>query len=109
VEIKNFGSFFDATPQSQNENITDSNIPVPTDNTPEDTTYVAPILRQISFEPIAGYTSYATTSTSTRTVTQKQGTSTDEITFEEEYLATTTAIRFQERATGHIYDNSKSI
>lgn len=100
-----FGSFFDATPQSQNDDIINSNIDTPSiDETPVDTKYVAPVLRQISFEPIAGYTSYATTSTSTRTVTQRQGTSTDEITFEEEYLATTTAIRFQERATGHMYD-----
>jgi hypothetical protein len=99
-----FGSFFDATPQSQNDLVTEPDVATSTDSIPTETKYVAPVLRQISFEPIAGYTSYATTSTSTREVVQRAGTSTVETTSTEEYLATTTAIRFQERATGHIYD-----
>ncbi len=93
-----FGSFFDIEPQSKNDfiNTPDQTIP---DEVPMDTNYSAPILRQISFEPISGYTFYATTSTSTRTVLQPNGAE-----LIEEFKATSTVIRFQERATGHIYD-----
>jgi hypothetical protein len=93
-----FGSFFDTNPQSQNDIL---NIPleVPAEEIPSNTSYSAPILRQISFEPISGYTYYSTTSTSTRSLLSTEG---QELT--EEFLATSTAVRFQERATGHIYD-----
>lgn len=94
-----FGSFFDVSETSQNDLP-----PKESSNTPVieeliDSNYLAPTLRQVSFEPISGYTFYATTSTSTRTITDiEKG---DIV---EEFLATSTAIRFQERATGHVYD-----
>ncbi|MEN9921436.1 MAG: hypothetical protein RLZZ517_414 [Candidatus Parcubacteria bacterium] len=93
-----FGSFFDANPQSQND-FTDTPLDVPNEEQPQNTSYSAPILRQISFEPISGYTYYSTTSTSTRTSLNPEG---QELL--EEFLATSTVVRFQERATGHIYD-----
>lgn len=94
-----FGSFFDVDPQSKNDFINtpiDDVIPVePQVQGP----YQAPVLRQISFEPISGYTFYATTSTTTTT-----SLTIDNQEIIKEALATTTAIRFQERVTGHIYD-----
>ncbi len=94
-----FGSFFDTEPQSRNDFI-DIPIEVPSETPPSETgPYQAPALRQLSFEPISGYTSYSTTSTSTRIKINSEG---QELT--EEYLATSTVVRFQERATGHIYD-----
>lgn len=93
-----FGSFFDIDPQSQNDFISDPNNN-PIIETPTNTTFAPPVLRQVSLEPVSGFTFYATTSTSTRTSKDQEGA--DII---EEFLATSTAIRFQERATGHIYD-----
>lgn len=93
-----FGSFFDTEPQSRNDFI-DIPIEVPSETPQEVGPYQAPVLRQLSFEPISGYTSYSTTSTSTRVKLNSEG---QEIT--EEYRATSTVVRFQERATGHIYD-----
>lgn len=93
-----FGSFFDVDPQSRNDFLA-----IPTDTTQAEPQssgpYVAPILRQISFEPISGYTFYATTSTTTQTTIADDGAQ-----FLSETISTSTAIRFQERATGHIYD-----
>ncbi len=93
-----FGSFFDVDPQSQNDFISD---PIDnTDNTtPTNSQYVAPVLRQISYEPVSGFTYYATTSTSTRMSLNQEGAE-----LIEEFAATSTVIRFQERATGHMYD-----
>lgn len=93
-----FGSFFDTQQNSQNDLVGNQ----PEDVTveyPNDTKYVAPTLRQISFEPISGYTFYATTSTTTINSINPDGSE-----LVQEVLATSTAIRFQERATGHIYD-----
>jgi hypothetical protein len=87
-----FGSFFDANPQSQNDTVTESEIPV--DQTSTESKFVAPVLRQLSFEPVSGFTFYATTSTSTR----------ESAAGIEEFLATSTVVRFQERATGHLFD-----
>lgn len=98
-EDADFGSFFDIEPQSQNDFVS-----TPTEDTPpteaeSNSEYVPPTLRQISFEPIAGFTHYATTSISTTTSINEEGA---------ELVATTTAtstvFRFQERASGHIYD-----
>ncbi len=95
-----FGSFFDIEPQSQNDFVEtpsvtpDNNVPTPTDNK-----FVPPILRQISYEPVSGATSYSTTSTSTITTIAQDGTV--EV---QSFTSTTTAIRFQERVTGHLYD-----
>lgn len=92
-----FGSFFDVDPQSQND------FPTPTEtatSTPaQQAAYVAPALRQISLEPVSGFTTYSTSSTSTRTVSNPEMGD-----LLEEFLATSTAIRFQERASGHVYD-----
>lgn len=93
-----FGSFFDIDQSSQNDFVNEQ----PEDVTveyPNDTDYSAPVLRQISFEPISGYTFYSTTSTSTISSTNPDGSE-----FVQEFLATSTVVRFQERATGHIYD-----
>jgi len=93
-----FGSFFDIEPQSKNDFV--QNPPTtPTDTVPTNSKYVAPVLRQISFEPVSGYTFYATTSTSTRSSVNVEG---NELI--QEFLATSTVVRFQERATGHMYD-----
>jgi hypothetical protein len=93
-----FGSFFDIEPQSKNDFV--QNPPTtPTDTTPTSSKYVAPVLRQISFEPVSGYTFYSTTSTSTRSSINIKGEESIE-----EFKATSTVIRFQERATGHMYD-----
>lgn len=95
-----FGTFFDIEPQSRNDFIptgdstNDSMIP-----SPQESAYVAPLLRQLSFEPVSGYTFYSTTSTSTRTSTSLEGAE-----IIEEFTATSTVFRFQERATGNIYD-----
>ncbi len=96
-----FGTFFDINPQSRNELVGrgDNNNTEPLVPSPEESEYTPPILRQISFEPVAGYTFYSTTSTSTRSSTNLEG---SEVL--EEFLATSTVVRFQERATGHIYD-----
>jgi hypothetical protein len=92
-----FGSFFDVDPQSRNDFLTTP------DSTQTETRppgpYIATLLRQISFEPVSGYTFYATTSTSTQTIVTE-----DDQEVIKESIATTTAIRFQERVTGHIYD-----
>lgn len=93
-----FGSFFDVEPQSQND-ILDVPIDIEENQNPTKGPYVAPTLRQISFEPISGYTFYSTSSSSTQNVIPDNN---QKIT--QEFLATSTAIRFQERATGHIYD-----
>lgn len=98
TENNDFGSFFDTDPQSQNDFIpgpgtTATSTPVVPGP------YMAPILRQISMEPISGYTFSATTSTSTRTVLNPER---GELV--QEFLATSTVVRFQERATGHVYD-----
>ena len=92
-----FGSFFDAESQSQNE-IKSETTNIEQNQNPN-AKYEAPILRQISFEPISGYTYYSTTSTSTKTSIDADGK--EKI---EEFLATSTVVRFQERATGHVYD-----
>jgi hypothetical protein len=92
-----FGSFFDTEPKSQNDlvaNPTDS-----TNITPTNTDYVAPVLRQISFEPVSGYTFYSTSSTSTTTSLDDKGIETVSYS-----VSTSTAVRFQERASGHMYD-----
>ena len=96
-EGADFGSFFDTDPRSQNDPIF---VPPTATSTPVvQGPYDAPVLRQISLEPISGYTFYSTTSTSTRILTNpEQG----EVI--QEYTSTSTAIRFQERATGHMYD-----
>jgi hypothetical protein len=91
-----FGSFFDVDPQSDNDTI-DS--PIGESPVQKDTTYVAPLLRQISFEPVSGFTFYSTTSTTTVVSLDEAG-----MEVKKEELATTTVVRFQERATGHIYD-----
>lgn len=87
-----FGAFFDTNSQSQNDTVLDSEIP--TDQTTTESKFVAPVLRQLSFEPVSGFTFYATTSTSTRESSAGV----------EEFLATSTVVRFQERATGHLFD-----
>lgn len=94
-----FGSFFDVQTQSKNDFL-EVPLDVP-EETPEqtNTSYVAPILRQISFEPISGYTYYSTTTISTRPAIGTEGQE-----LFESFVATSTAIRFQERATGHMYD-----
>lgn len=96
-EGADFGSFFDTDPRSQNDTPI---IPPAATSTPvAPGPYDAPTLRQISFEPISGFMFYSTTSTSTRVTTDpEQG----EVL--QEYVSTSTAIRFQERATGHVYD-----
>lgn len=94
-----FGTFFDTQTQSQNDlPIINTNNTLP-DTTPSSQEYIAPVLRQISFEPISGYTFYSTTSTSTKDTVNEEGLSSTK-----EIAATSTVIRFQERATGHIYD-----
>lgn len=98
-ENTDFGSFFDIEPQSQNDFISTDPTTDPVTETPVGTKYTAPTLRQISLEPISGFTYYSTTSTSTRIRTDSELGE-----FTEEYQATSTAIRFQERATGHLYD-----
>lgn len=94
-----FGKFFDIDSQSNNNFIETStsttNQPTPNLDQP----YQAPILRQISFEPVSGFTFYATSSTST--IIKKDIDNKETI---EEIVSTSTTIRFQERATGHIYD-----
>lgn len=97
-----FGSFFDVEPQSKNDFVDTVSPPIETNTTNEE--YIAPTLRQISFEPISGYTFYSTTSTSTEITTNTDGSES-----RKEIKATTTIIRFQERATGHIYDVLESI
>lgn len=94
-----FGTFFDVQTQSQNNLPTDSTNETTPDTTPTSQTYTPPVLRQISFEPISGYTFYATSSTSTQEVLNSEGLSSLE-----ELVVNSTAVRFQERATGHIYD-----
>jgi hypothetical protein len=96
-EGADFGSFFDTDPQSQNDII--SVPPTSTSTTPTSGPYVAPVLRQISFEPVSGYTFYSTTSTSTRVFSDPER---GEVT--QEFTSTSTVVRFQERATGHTYD-----
>lgn len=93
-----FGSFFDVEPQSQND-FSRTPLDVPSEGQTNTGPYVAPVLRQISFEPVSGYMAYSTTSTSTKVSLTPEG---QELT--EEFQATSTAIRFQERATGHVYD-----
>ena len=96
-EGADFGSFFDTNTTSQND--TEFTIPESEPIPTVPANYKAPVLRQISFEPVSGYTYFATTSTSTRTtITEEQANLT------EDFLATSTVVRFQERATGHIYD-----
>jgi hypothetical protein len=97
TENNDFGSFFDIDPQSQNDFALPPDIATSTPVAPGP--YAAPVLRQISFEPVSGFTFYATSSTSTRIVNNPETGD-----FVQEFLATSTAIRFQERATGHIYD-----
>jgi hypothetical protein len=95
-----FGSFFDVEPQSQND-FTNRPLDIPDDEELQDpANYVPPVLRQISFEPVSGYTFYATTSTTTEETIDP---TTQAVTVRET-TSTSTAIRFQERITGHIYD-----
>lgn len=96
-----FGEFFDIEQQSQNDFIETptQNNTQNQDQTIDDTKYVAPVLRQISFEPISGYTTYSTTTIVTGTTTNKDGNVVEKL-----ITSTSTAVRFQERATGHIYD-----
>lgn len=94
-----FGTFFDIQNQSQNDfPVTETNNTLP-DTTLISDEYAPPVLRQISFEPISGYTFYATTSSSTEELLNEEG-----LSYIKNILATSTVIRFQERATGHIYD-----
>jgi len=93
-----FGSFFDIEQNSQNDFVNEQPEDVIVEY-PNETNYSAPVLRQISFEPISGYTFYSTTSTSTIASTNPDGSE-----LKQEILATSTVVRFQERATGHIYD-----
>lgn len=97
TENNDFGSFFDVDPTSENDFPPIPPAPEPEPGVPGP--YTAPVLRQISFEPVSGFTFYATTSTSTRVTSDPERGQ-----VVQEYLATSTAIRFQERATGHIYD-----
>ncbi len=94
-----FGSFFDVEPQSQNDFIETPQVTDPVLTTTIDGKFAAPILRQISYEPVSGYMFYATTSTTTTTSLGQDG-----LVVTTNTISTTTAIRFQERATGHIYD-----
>ncbi len=97
TENNDFGSFFDIDPQSQNDFVAQ---PGPATSTPvAPGPYVAPVLRQLSLEPVSGYTFFSTTTVSTSTrIDPERGEVTQEIT------STSTAVRFQERATGHTYD-----
>lgn len=97
-EGSDFGTFFDVEPQSKNDFV-ETPITTETPQIPESSTYEAPVLRQISFEPISGYTTFSITSTSTETYLNSEG-----LQLTRDYLATSTAVRFQERATGHVYD-----
>ncbi len=97
TENNDFGSFFDVDPTSENDFPPAPPAQDPTPSVPGP--YTAPVLRQISFEPVSGFTFYATTSTSTRVTSDPERGQ-----VVQEYLATSTAVRFQERATGHIYD-----
>ncbi len=94
-----FGSFFDADQTSKNDFEPILNGEDELLETSKNTLYEAPILRQLSFEPVSGYTYYSTSSTSTRTYVDAEG---QEVA--EDFIATSTAFRFQERGTGHIYD-----
>ena len=97
TENNDFGSFFDVDPTSDNDF---PPVPPAATSTPVvPGPYEAPVLRQISFEPVSGFTFYATTSTSTRVTSDPERGQ-----VVQEYLATSTAVRFQERATGHVYD-----
>lgn len=96
-ENTDFGAFFDTDTQSQNDFVDTQN--TTTNQINQNQQYVAPVLRQISFEPVSGFTFYATTSTSTRTSLNQIETD-----LVQEFIATSTVIRFQERATGHLYD-----
>jgi hypothetical protein len=92
-----FGTFFDTNPQSQNNN---PPIDTTTEQPPiEPGVYVPPILRQISFEPISGFTSYKTKINSPITKVNEENL---EVVENQEIITTT--IRFQERATGHLYE-----
>lgn len=93
-----FGRFFDVEPQSQNDVVADNPTPIP-DDVSVSGPFVAPVLRRISLEPISGYTSYSTTTIVTSTTTVIDG---SEVV--KESKASSTAVRFQERATGHIFD-----
>lgn len=92
-----FGTFFDTNPQSQNFFPTNNQNVDPIIEVP--TNYIPPVLRQISFEPVSGFTSYTTTISSPVTRLNEQN-----LEVQENQEIDTTTIRFQERATGHIYD-----
>jgi hypothetical protein len=93
-----FGTFFDInTPSANNFDQTPTSTSTPVIN--PDEKYVAPILRQISFEPVSGYTFYTTTTTEILTKLDENN-----LEISEQVTSTSTVIRFQERATGHIYD-----
>jgi hypothetical protein len=94
-----FGTFFGVEPQSQN-NIQSDQIPV-TDVVIDTGSYEPPILRQISLEPVSGFTNYKIkTITKVPVINPENFQSTNDLEVETQ----TTTVRFQERATGHIYD-----
>ncbi len=98
-----FGSFFNIDPNSKNSNPPINNInstSSPVDNTGE---YTPPALRQISFEPISGYTFYSTSTIIKGTTTNPEG-----LEISKDIISTSTVFRFQERASGHIYDVHES-
>lgn len=93
-----FGTFFDIPNGSQNQSF-ENNQDIPDTTITPTEPYKAPLLRQISFEPVSGFTFYPITIKEEVSVVNEEM---EQVL--EEIDVTTTVFRFQERATGHLYE-----